>query len=68
MIAVATVIGSIAGVVGLLISYHHGTAGASMALCAVAAFLVGLGGRASPTTTLRGMADAGWRAPRSPIR
>jgi zinc/manganese transport system permease protein/manganese/iron transport system permease protein len=46
VIAAAAVIGSIAGVVGLLISYHHGTAaGASMALCAVAAFLVGLGGR-----------------------
>jgi ABC-type Mn2+/Zn2+ transport system permease subunit len=45
--AVATVIGSVAGVVGLLISYHHGTAaGASMALCAVAAFILGLGGRA----------------------
>ena len=46
VMAVATVIGSIAGVVGLLISYHHGTAaGGSMALCAVAAFIVGLGGR-----------------------
>ena len=46
MIAAGAIIGSIAGVVGLLISYHHGTAaGASMALCAVAAFLVGLGGR-----------------------
>ena len=44
--AVATVIGSIAGVVGLLINYHHGTAmRASMALCTVAAFIVGLGGR-----------------------
>ncbi len=46
VIAAASVIGSIAGVVGLLVSYHHGTAaGASMALCAVAAFLLGLGGR-----------------------
>ena len=30
-----------------------------MALCTVAAFIVGLGGRSSATTTLRGMADAG---------
>ena len=46
VIAAGAIIGSIAGVVGLLISYHHGTAaGATMALCAVAAFLVGLGGR-----------------------
>ena len=60
VIAAAAVIGSIAGVVGLLISYHHGTAaGASMALCAVAAFLVGLGGRyLCATGTLRDMADA----------
>ena len=40
-------IGSVAGTVGLLISYHHGTAaGASMALCAVAVFIVALGVRA----------------------
>jgi ABC-type Mn2+/Zn2+ transport system permease subunit len=46
VIGAAAAIGSFAGVVGLLISYHHGTAaGASMALCAVAAFFVGLGGR-----------------------
>jgi ABC-type Mn2+/Zn2+ transport system permease subunit len=47
VIATAAVIGSAAGTVGLLISYHHGTAaGASMALCAVAAFLIALGTRA----------------------
>jgi ABC-type Mn2+/Zn2+ transport system permease subunit len=46
VIGAAAAIGSFAGVVGLLISYHHGTAaGASMALCAVAAFFVGIGGR-----------------------
>jgi ABC-type Mn2+/Zn2+ transport system permease subunit len=46
VIAAATAIGAVAGVVGLLISYHHGTAaGASMALCAVAAFCVALGVR-----------------------
>ena len=46
VIAVAAVIGSVAGTVGLLISYHHGTAaGATMALCAVAAFIIGLGFR-----------------------
>jgi zinc/manganese transport system permease protein/manganese/iron transport system permease protein len=46
VIVAAAVLGSLAGIVGLLISYHHGTAaGASMALCAVALFFVGLGGR-----------------------
>lgn len=39
----AVVIGAIAAVIGLLVSYHHDTAaGATMALVAVAAFLVAL--------------------------
>jgi ABC-type Mn2+/Zn2+ transport system permease subunit len=36
-------VGAASGVVGLLVSYHHDTAaGATMALCAVIAFVVGL--------------------------
>jgi manganese/iron transport system permease protein len=54
VIAAAAVIGSVAGTVGLLISYHHGTAaGASMALCAVVAFFVGLAGRQLRTLAVR---------------
>lgn len=42
----SALIGGFAGAVGLLVSYHHGTAtGATMAMCAVAAFVVGLAGR-----------------------
>ena len=68
VIAGGAVIGSIAGTVGLLISYHHGTAaGASMALCAVAAFLVGLGGRGCSRPVLCAVwLTPGSRAPRSP--
>ena len=55
-------IGSVAGVVGLLISYHHGTAaGATMALCAVGrASSSALGGAATCRRPVlcRGMADA----------
>ena len=36
-------VGAASGVVGLLVSYHHDTAaGATMAMCAVIAFFVGL--------------------------
>ena len=43
VMVVATVIGAVSGVVGLLISYHHATAaGATMALCTVAVFFVAL--------------------------
>jgi len=39
-------VGALAVVIGLLVSYHHGTApGATMALTAVSLFLVALGGR-----------------------
>jgi ABC-type Mn2+/Zn2+ transport system permease subunit len=43
VMAAAAAIGSASGVLGLLVSYHHGTAtGATMALCAVSAFVIGL--------------------------
>ncbi|MBA3982825.1 MAG: metal ABC transporter permease [Acidimicrobiia bacterium] len=41
IMATAVVVGAFSAIVGLLISYHHGTGtGATMALCAVATFLV----------------------------
>ena len=43
MMIVAVAIGSVSAVIGLLISYHHGTAtGATMALVTVVAFVAAL--------------------------
>lgn len=57
IMAVAVGIGAVCGVVGLLISYHHATAaGATMALCTVAVFLVVLVARAGSS------ACSGWLA------
>ncbi len=50
----AVAIGAICAVIGLLVSYHHDTAtGATMALVAVAAFLVALVGRRVSRLTVR---------------
>ncbi len=50
IMATAVVIGAVSAVIGLLISYHHGTAtGATMALVTVTIFLIGLVARRAVT-------------------
>ena len=54
IMALGVLIGAVAGLVGLLISYHHETAaGATMALCTVVVFFTALGARSLATLVRR---------------
>jgi zinc/manganese transport system permease protein len=54
IMATAVLLGAVAVVVGLLVSYHHDTAaGATMALVSVSGFLVALLGRAAHQALVR---------------
>ena len=60
IMAVAVALGAAAGVVGLLISYHHGTAaGATMALCTVVVFFAVLLVRSTAILVRRRLLAAG---------
>lgn len=54
IMAVAVAVGTVCGLIGLLVSYHHGTAaGATMALTTVSAFMVALLARSAASAMRR---------------